>query len=83
MGVARTTRGIIREVKVAVLNPKSAVTATINPIKLLPVSPKYIFAGGKLCIKNPIILPHIIKDKTTSNPPTRLINKAIKEMVAK
>ena len=48
IGVAKIARGIKREVKVASLNPYKAVVATISPIKLLPESPIYILAGGKL-----------------------------------
>ena len=61
--------GIIIDVTVATLYPKSAITAIIKPKNILPVSPINILAGGKLWNKNPNVLPSIIKDKIISRPP--------------
>ena len=42
------SNGINSDVNVATLKPYKAVTDTIRPTKLLPESPMYILAGGKL-----------------------------------
>ena len=48
IGINNMSIGIRNDVNVAVLNPKSDITATINPKNILPVSPINIVVGLKL-----------------------------------
>ena len=47
-GIANIVIGITKDVRVATLNPKRAITEIIKPKKTLPVSPTKTLAGGKL-----------------------------------
>ena len=83
IGIASINTGITKDVRVVILNPKSDITAIINPKNVLPESPINILAGGKLLTKNPKVAPSIIKDKIISNPPILFIYNAIIEIVKK
>jgi len=41
--------------------PHTAISASMNPKSSAPESPRYIFAGGKLKIKKPRLMPDIEK----------------------
>ena len=68
IGKNKISRGTIKDVTVAALNPKRDITAIINPRNVLPVSPIKIDAGLKLYTRKPRVAPNIIKHRVTSKP---------------
>ena len=68
IGIAKIRSGIIIEVIVTFLNPKSAIIAIINPKNIEPLSPINILAGLKLYTRNPKVDPSIINVNTKSSP---------------
>ena len=66
-----------------VLNPIKNITDIIKPKNVLPASPWYIFAGGKLWTKYPRVLPSIIKLNIISSPPNLFSTNPIIAIVKK